>query len=124
MSVKQKLTDLIRRLDAKAELEWNSAIEKYGKDYIVPLDRWSLSSRIQFWVKGSQGTTETRNNITGPYIIEPSPPTNRLLLIFIEGLKEFECEDLTDDIELMEFFEYLNKGNVSLRSIDDIDKLF
>ena len=123
MSVKQKLTDLIRRLDAKAELEWNSAIESYGKDYVVPLDRWSLSSRIQFWQKGSRGTTETLS-INGTYIIEPSPSTNKLLLIFIEGLKEFECEDLSNDIELMQFFEQLNKGNVSLRSIDDIDKLF
>ena len=122
LSVKEKLLSLIKELNEKNMREWTQAASK--SNFVVSFDLWSPSSRIQWTKKGTNGTTETRYIGSCISIREPCPKKDMLYLVYLEGNKEFEGKDLSDDCELIEFFTNQCQNNVSLFFEEDVLKLF
>jgi hypothetical protein len=110
------LKGLIQELAKNNEETWTRYIELHGTQNVVPLDKWNLSSCIQFWPIGCRGTHESF--VAGERIVTPIPSQNKLLLVFLEGPREFEADDLSHMTELMQFFERKKGKSIVYLSTD------
>ena len=119
--MKAKLYGHLYSLSHRNRDDYNKLIKTVGLDNVVPFDQILFQSCILFRKAGTCGTSESRDPVTNKWTVEPSLPTDSLYLVYFEGLMEVDTKELTDDAELLSFFQKSGEKQVRLYTKEDVD---
>lgn len=118
--IANKLINILKALRAKEKEDWEETVKKRGIDNVVPLDKWNLTSGIEFLGLGVNGTCEIRDRSTNGWLVEPNPKKDMLWLVYHQTLKEFDGLDLSANKDLLNFFQQKGQRKVLLQTEDQI----
>lgn len=118
--IAEKLIKILKLLKAREKEEWEEAVKKSGADKVVPLERWNLTSGIEFCAVGVNGTAGFWDYEKNRWHEEPVPKTDTLWLVYYHTIKEFDGLDLSANKDLLEFFQKKGERRIILNSEEGI----